>query len=214
MDILTSAIMGGEELFTNTELSEYPDKKYDEPGRELTDHSNVEKYSQPEDKPAYDDRFAAMIVTEDPINYKNSDAKLRADAVNDESTEEITVAQVDSSAISRSEANKKLIKIMAQIRSEKSEFYVANLRANSNAIEERDFPEEQQSTTTLGAAIPEMGGDNTDTEQIKAIQKQEEISLISLIDNSGNVVRKYSELYLDLSCDLKESKIVSSPDQD
>ena len=101
---------------------------------------------------------------------------------------------------------------MAQIRSEKSEFYVANLRANP--IEGRDFPEEQQSTTTLGAAIPEMGGDNTDTEQIKAIQKQEEISLISLIDNSGNVVRKYSELYLDLSCDLKESKIVSSPDQD
>ena len=213
MDILTSAIMGGEELFTNTELSEYPDKKYDEPGRELTDHSNVEKYSQPEDKPAYDDRFAAMIVTEDPINYKNSDAKLRADAVNDESTEEITVAQVDSSAISRSEANKKLIKIMAQIRTRKPES-VANPRANSNAIEERDFPEEKQSTTTLGAAIPEMGGDNTDTEQIKAIQKQEEISLISLIDNSGNVVRKYSELYLDLSCDLKESKIVSSPDQD
>ena len=126
MDILTSAIMGGEELFTNTELSEYPDKKYDEPGRELTDHSNVEKYSQPEDKPAYDDRFAAMIVTEDPINYKNSDAKLRADAVNDESTEEITVAQVDSSAISRSEANKKLIKIMAQIRTKKPES-VANL---------------------------------------------------------------------------------------
>ena len=203
MDILTSAIMGGEELFTNTELSEYPDKKYDEPGRELTDHSNVEKYSQPEDKPAYDeDRFAAMIVTEDPINFKNSDAKLRADAVNDESTEEITVAQVDSSAISRSEANKKF-------RTKKPESV-----ANSNAIEERDFPEEKQSTTTLGAAIPEMGGDNTDTEQIKAIQKQEEISLISLIDNSGNVVRKYSELYLDLSCDLKESKIVSSPDQD
>ena len=200
MDILTSAIMGGEELFTNTELSEYPDKKYDEPGRELTDHSNVEKYSQPEDKPAYDDRFAAMIVTEDSINYKNSDAKLRADAVNDESTEEITVAL--SSAISRSEANKKF-------RTKKPESV-----ANSNAIEERDFPEEKQSTTTLGAAIPEMGGDNTDTEQIKAIQKQEEISLISLIDNSGNVVRKYSELYLDLSCDLKESKIVSSPDQD
>ena len=143
-----------------------------------------------------------MIVTEDPINFKNSDAKLRADAVNDESTEEITVAQVDSSAISRSEANKKF-------RTKKPESV-----ANSNAIEERDFPEEKQSTTTLGAAIPEMGGDNTDTEQIKAIQKQEEISLISLIDNSGNVVRKYSELYLDLSCDLKESKIVSSPDQD
>ena len=187
MDILTSAIMGGEELFTNTELSEYPDKKYDEPERELTDHSNVEKYSQPEDKPAYDeDRFAAMIVTDDPINFKNSDAKLRADAANDESTEEITVAQVDSSAISRSEANKKLIKIMAQIRTKKPES-VDNLRANSNAIEERDFREEQQSTTTLGPAIPEMGGDNTDTKQINAIQKQEEISQI---DNSENVVRK------------------------
>ena len=171
--------------------------------RELTDHSNVEKFRQPEDKSAYDkDRFTAMIVTRDPINFKNSDAKLRADAVRNESTEEITVTQVNSSAISKwSEANKKLIKIMAQLRTKKPES-VANLRANP--IEGRDFPEEQQSTTTLGAAIPEMGGDNIDpdTEQINAIQKQEEISQVY---NSENIVRKYSELYLDLSCDLKGS---------
>ena len=152
MDILTSAIMGGEELFTNTELSEYPDKKYDEPGRELTDHSNVEKYSQPENKPAYDeDRFTAMIVTRDLINFKNSDAKLRADAVRNESTEEITVTQVNSSAISKwSEANKKLIKIMAQLRTKKPE-------SVANPIEGRDFPEEQQSTTHLGRCYTRDG---------------------------------------------------------
>ena len=60
---------------------------------------------------------AIKIETNDQINFKHSDVKLRADAVADESTEEITVAQVDNSAISKwTEANKKLIKIMAQIR--------------------------------------------------------------------------------------------------
>ena len=80
-----------------------------------------------------------MIETKDQVNCKYSDAKLRAD---DESTEEIPV---ENAAINKwIEENAKSIKIMAQIRINESEYSVANLRANPNAIE-RDFPEEQHS---------------------------------------------------------------------
>ena len=166
MDILAHATMGAEELFTNKEAPEYPEKqpaasdyimgtaneevvgesnyqcainikKYDEPGSSVSDHKACGNASQP----AYDDYSlpdvhnpeggtitptvdpgdsfglevpivelkedtedsraklakAIMIETNDQINFKHSDAKLRADAV----TEEIIVTQVDNAVISK-----------------------------------------------------------------------------------------------------------------
>ena len=57
------------------------------------------------------------------------------------------------------EANIKTVtKIMAQIRINKSEHSVANLRANSNVIEERDIPEEQQSAPSWKLLYPRSWG--------------------------------------------------------
>ena len=84
---------------------------------------------------------------------------------------------LDYSTISKwTEANKKLKKIMAQIRTNRSEYTVANIRAKSNAVEKKDFPEEQQFTNTLSAAIPEMGGNipDYDARQINTIQEKED----------------------------------------
>merc|ERR1719318_1717934 len=149
---------------------------------------------------------ATKIETNDQINCMHSEA-MKADAVNNEFTEEINVT-LDYSTINKgTEANKKMIKIMAQIRTKKSENSVANnLRAKSNAVEEKDFPEERQFTNTLSAAIPEMGGDipDYDARQINTIQEKEEKE-ISQNANSRKLVRKSSEFYPDQSCDLKKS---------
>merc|ERR1719318_1776429 len=152
----------------------------------------------------YDRAKATKIETKDQINCMHSEA-MKADAVDNEFTEEINVT-LDYSTINKgTEANKKMIKIMAQIRTEKSENSVANhLRAKSNAVEEKDFPEEQQFTNTLSAAIPEMGGDipDCDARQIHAIQEKEE-KKISQTEDLRKFVRKSSEFYPDQSCDLK-----------
>ena len=92
-----------------------------------------------------------------------------------------------------------MTKIMAQIRINKPEYSVANLRANSNAIEERDFPEEQQSSAISDAAIPKIGVNNTDYD---TSQKQE-ISQPLETENSRKVVGIYSDFYLNPLCSQK-----------
>ena len=71
-----------------------------------------------------------------------------------------------------------------------------------------NFRQAETDATALDAALPEMGGDNTnyDTRQMifNTIQKQEKEEISQLeIDNSRKVVRKYSDFYLDPPCSQK-----------